>query len=547
MSAPPIKEEVMATEHAAGGEPGSFDAPMSHEAALPPGQPLLFAVSRPYANVREDRSAMVSDGPGRLRFMINSRTWRNSWMLQVILTDHGWARVPVEQRDWDLWWCAGQANTRAIRELQPWQRLNKFPKSSTLTLKAHLYFTIKSAAARCGEEHFTFMPETYVLPSELDEFEERRSRPANAEAIWIVKPYAAYCGRGIFLMPNAAEVPAHVLDDRAVVSRYIDRPYLINGLKSDIRLYVLVTCWHPLIVYVFHNGLVRFATEAYTLDPDNLDKRTAHITNYTLNKRSTNFKATAAVDDDGTGSKWTLDALRAHMVADAGQEAADAAWRAVDDLLAKTCIAAEPDMLESYDKYVPEQSKAQPHASVFQLFGFDVMLDAALKPWLLEVNLDPALGTDSPLDFKVRPRARALPRFALVPCVASVLGSPQLLPPFRVRPCCRSVANSVAARAARAAQVKSAMLADTLNILGLSGHQAAQGHGKAAAPAAAEEARSRLAPEQLREWRALAQANGELERSRTGGFRRLLPAADPRTYAHLFPPGRDLNALPFAR
>ena len=30
------------------------------------------------------------------------------------------------------------------------------------------------------------------------------------------------------------------------------------------------------------------------------------------------------------------------------------------------------------------------------------MLDADAKPWLLEVNLDPALKTDSPLDLRVK-------------------------------------------------------------------------------------------------------------------------------------------------
>ena len=38
----------------------------------------------------------------------------------------------------------------------------------------------------------------------------------------------------------------------------------------------------------------------------------------------------------------------------------------------------------------------------FQLFGFDVMLDAALRAWVLEVNLDPSLATDAPLDLAVK-------------------------------------------------------------------------------------------------------------------------------------------------
>jgi tubulin polyglutamylase TTLL5 len=36
------------------------------------------------------------------------------------------------------------------------------------------------------------------------------------------------------------------------------------------------------------------------------------------------------------------------------------------------------------------------------LYGFDILIDSALKPWLLEVNLSPSLGCDSPLDVRVK-------------------------------------------------------------------------------------------------------------------------------------------------
>lgn len=37
-----------------------------------------------------------------------------------------------------------------------------------------------------------------------------------------------------------------------------------------------------------------------------------------------------------------------------------------------------------------------------ELYGFDILVDSVLKPWLLEVNLSPSLGCDSPLDVRVK-------------------------------------------------------------------------------------------------------------------------------------------------
>ncbi len=58
-------------------------------------------------------------------------------------------------------------------------------------------------------------------------------------------------------MNHPSQVP---LDEPMVVAKYIDNPLLVNGHKWDLRLYVAVTSYDPLTVYLYEEGLVRFAT-----------------------------------------------------------------------------------------------------------------------------------------------------------------------------------------------------------------------------------------------------------------------------------------------
>ena len=77
-------------------------------------------------------------------------------------------------------------------------------------------------------------------------------------------------------------------------------------------------------------------------------------------------------------------------------------WRGVDDLVVKAVIAAEPSLFEATSTAVPAVARGEPTRQSFQVFGFDVMLDAGAKPWLLEVNGDPQMTTQSPVDLRVK-------------------------------------------------------------------------------------------------------------------------------------------------
>lgn len=38
----------------------------------------------------------------------------------------------------------------------------------------------------------------------------------------------------------------------------------------------------------------------------------------------------------------------------------------------------------------------------FEIYGFDILIDNKLKPWLMEVNVCPSLSSSSPMDRKIK-------------------------------------------------------------------------------------------------------------------------------------------------
>lgn len=81
-----------------------------------------------------------------------------------------------------------------------------------------------------------------------------------------------------------------------------------------MRIYALVTCFDPLKVYLFKEGLVRFATQKYTNNQKTTNTKFIHLTNYSINKKNEDYvKNTGANGGKNVGngeeelaSKWNL-------------------------------------------------------------------------------------------------------------------------------------------------------------------------------------------------------------------------------------------------
>jgi hypothetical protein len=75
-----------------------------------------------------------------------------------------------------------------------------------------------------------------------------------------------------------------------VVQQYIDKPHLIDDLKYDLRIYVLLYGVNPLRIYLHKMAFARFCTEPYEKPKkDNLNNVFMHLTNYAINKDAENY------------------------------------------------------------------------------------------------------------------------------------------------------------------------------------------------------------------------------------------------------------------
>ncbi|XP_012272685.1 probable tubulin polyglutamylase TTLL2 isoform X2 [Orussus abietinus] len=298
-----------------------------------------------------------------------------------VCTERGWREYTGETafRDrWNLWWRTGCFPLSHYRTLLPWQFINHIPKGSSICRKDNLLRHMKCMRKVYGSV-YDFSPSGYNLPSEYTKLAADCSRRDNDDRVWIYKPVGQSQGRGIFLFRKLCDL---TYDNVAVVQRYIEKPLLIGGYKFDLRLYVCVPSYRPLTVYLYREGLARFATDKFSLDI--LDNPYSHLTNCSLNKLGPGYSQKK--ERVGSGCKWTLRQLRRYLE-QVGHEDWFL-WQRIACIVSLTILSQAAGIPKS--------------ANCFELFGFDILIDENLKPWLLEVNVSPALGNDCEVDSEVK-------------------------------------------------------------------------------------------------------------------------------------------------
>jgi len=343
----------------------------------------------------EDGKTSVEDtlkkSKKRARIVVNLSNCKYP-LVEEAVNNVGWVVSRDEKTDWDLFWTDTSVSEERVMKLKKFQKINHFAGMNILARKVAMAKVLRRMGVKLPQ-HFAFMPQTWLLPTEASELKLHSKKQ---ELKWlIVKPDNGSQGKGIFLTDDSDK--ACCTSPAGVAQEYIDRPFLIDGFKFDMRIYVLVTSCDPLRVYIYKEGLARFCTEPY-MPPSrsNADIPFVHLTNYSINKRRDNFTC----DSYGfSGFKRTFTSvckwLREH-----GHNS-QAIWEEIQKLVAMTLIAAQPSLARTY-RQITTWNREDKGTSCFELLGIDILLDEQLKPWLLEINHSPSFGCDNDVDRRVK-------------------------------------------------------------------------------------------------------------------------------------------------
>jgi len=130
-------------------------------------------------------------------------------------------------------------------------------------------------------------------------------------------------------------------------------------------------------VYVHRQGFARFTTAKYTNDVTTIDNEYIHLTNVAIQKHSDDYNA-------NHGGKLSLRNLRLHLEAVYGLAAIDKLFEDIGWIIVHSLKACQNVIIN--DRHC------------FECYGYDIMIDAKLKPWLIEVNASPSLSASTESD-----------------------------------------------------------------------------------------------------------------------------------------------------
>ena len=336
-----------------------------------------------------------------------------------MLSEGGWSVVDRPE-DAELIWVVNRCHLGAYTPRPGTQLLNLLPWDQPMTDKALLVKNLKAydahaagdgtAAGKAVGNSSSFTALTFYLNSraQREEFAseiekcERTGSPTTrgkCNVPWILKRTDLSNGEGAMIVaaPNSSWVRGPAVanltaaGDRWIAQRYIANPLLLDGRKSELRVYWLVASLKPLIV-LYNTGTVRLNAAKYVAGDYGNDL--VHITN-TRRQLQNGSLGASAIKNHGSslGLKWNHSKLAADLEVRFGTGTWETIQRKIKLIITRTVFAARDELTVQVGNTT----------GTFQLFGADFIVDDTLNPYLTEIQTGPGLSHDDPVKAAIMP------------------------------------------------------------------------------------------------------------------------------------------------
>jgi hypothetical protein len=328
----------------------------------------------------------------------------------IALARNGFSRR-TDRDDWDLLWTLNP-QTRYIVPKEhtvggPLEPMLSQPRRPRICNNCHFFLVAGQKCQFAAHLHAMrrALGDEAAMDCHLDVYRWRstgdmtRFLPlfnAPERPVFVQKACTMSRGRGIDFV-RRPEHRAVTLDDEMfptanasfVFQRQIDRPMLLDGHKFHVRVYLLVTSYHPVRISLFNDGLV--FTAARKIAGASPADRDALLSNRAVS---------------GSQSDRLLSWFWKHVGADRSARMRSRLRRALVQLVALYVpLSSALQHLSSHDIYpfnFRVTSDIDAHVAdtivnklgCFDLFGVDIMFDDADNPYILEINAGPSM--DSP-------------------------------------------------------------------------------------------------------------------------------------------------------
>ncbi|CAE7890605.1 Ttll9, partial [Symbiodinium sp. KB8] len=307
-----------------------------------------------------------ADGPIRFHTSFHNTVYD-------VMCRRGWKEVDMDGA-WDVAWADRELVNEIFdtQHMDSHQKVNHYRNCRELCRKDNLMKNVKKMKRQLERDgrtdeaaEFDFCPITFTLPGDYALFKEEFKRLGSRSPVsdW---------------RSDKRWKPENPTVEPYVVQRYISNPYLIGGKKFDMRMYVLVPSFSPLTVWLYRAGFARFSARRYSSAMADVDDVEVHCTNVAIQKHGEHYNAE-------TGGKWDLRSLKMHLISKHGVAAVDTLFQGMEGIVVRSLMSVQRCMIT--DKHC------------YELYGYDFLFDADLRPWLIEVNASPSLTANTREDY----------------------------------------------------------------------------------------------------------------------------------------------------